>query len=126
MALGQVYIKDYLTHRFRKSLSPEMLNTAVFWAACSAWASTTKKSVSDKLYPIIVTSLHAIKVSFSFKLKHTFIWIIIAQYRKGINKYCRITWQIFSPTRMNFLNSVVDWLYLLSYSETVNWFDSPS
>ena len=50
VALGQVYIKDYLTDRYPKSLSPEMLNTAVFWAACSAWASSTKKSVSDKTH----------------------------------------------------------------------------
>lgn len=63
IALCQMYIRDHLTERFPKSLSSELLNTAVFWAATSTWSSTTKRSVSDKLLPIIIETLHAIKVT---------------------------------------------------------------
>jgi len=77
IALCQMYIRDHLTDRFPKSLSPEMLNTAVFWSATSTWSSTTKRSVCDKLLPIIIETLHAIKVSlfiifFTIKVKYKF------------------------------------------------------
>ena len=66
VALCQIYIRDHLSVRFPKSLSPEMLNTAVFWAATSTWASSTKKSVTDKLMPIIIETLHAIQVCWGY------------------------------------------------------------
>ena len=63
IALCQMYVRDHLLSRFPKSLSPEKLNTAVFWAATSAWASSTKRSVCDKLVPIAVQTANAIKVA---------------------------------------------------------------